>query len=138
MKLFLDDIRSPLDCFYHVKDNQALSFYKQNDWQIARNYQQFVDAIESHYKYFKRLPEVISFDHDLADEHYAPESAWDNYKDWEASQNFKEKTGYECAKWLVEFCQTKNLKLNLYFCHSMNPHGKLNILSMLSNFEKHS
>ena len=46
----------------------------------------------------------------------------------------KEKTGYDCAKWLVEYCLDNDLSLPKYQVHSMNPVGKKNILDYLSNF----
>ena len=46
-----------------------------------------------------------------------------------------EKTGYSCAKWLIDFCIDKDLPLPEYFCHSLNPGGKENILSILKNYK---
>ena len=60
---------------------------------------------------------MISFDHDLADEHYLKQN----------SQEFVEKIGYDCAKWLVEYCMDHYLDLPKFYCHSMNPVGKENI-----------
>lgn len=60
------------------------------------------------------LPDFISYDHDLGEG----------------------KTGYDCAKWLVEYCLENNLSLPEYAVHSQNPVGKENILTLLSNFEK--
>jgi hypothetical protein len=50
--------------------------------------------------------------------------------------SYKEKTGYHCAKWLVEYCLDKNLKLPDFQVHSMNPVGKANIQSYLDNFRR--
>ncbi|MDP9961886.1 cyclic-phosphate processing receiver domain-containing protein [Chryseobacterium lathyri] len=69
----------------------------------------------------KGLPEMISFDHDLADIHYLKPD----------SDEYAEKTGYECAKWLIEYCMDHYLDLPKFYCHSMNPVGKENILSLL-------
>jgi hypothetical protein len=74
----------------------------------------------------KGFPEIISFDHDLSDRHYI-----DPY-----FQEYVEKTGYDCAKWLVEHCMDNNLDLPKFYCHSMNPVGKNNIESLLNNFKK--
>lgn len=51
-------------------------------------------------------------------------------------QKTKEKTGMDCAKWLIEYCITNNLKLPKFYCHSMNPIGKDNITSILTQFSK--
>jgi len=49
---------------------------------------------------------------------------------------FIEKTGYDSAKWLVDFCINNNLELPNYLCHSQNPVGKENILKYLDNYIK--
>ncbi|UOE36979.1 cyclic-phosphate processing receiver domain-containing protein [Chryseobacterium oryzae] len=60
------------------------------------------------------LPDFISFDHDLGEE----------------------KTGYDCAKFLVEFCLDHQLCLPEYVVHSQNPVGKENIEKLFENFER--
>jgi len=50
---------------------------------------------------------------------------------------YKEKTGLECAKFLVEYCVNENIKLPEYLVHSANPPGKKNIESFLENAKKH-
>ena len=50
--------------------------------------------------------------------------------------DFKEKTGYDSAKWLIDYCLDNNLDLPLCFIHSMNPAGKENIEMLLNNFIK--
>lgn len=82
-------------------------------WTVVKSYDEFCFCIETH-----GLPKMISFDHDLADVHYNGDYS-------------TEKTGYDCAKWLVEYCVDNNLKLPEFECHSMNPVGKRNILSTL-------
>lgn len=112
--LFLDDIRYPVEAYHYTKQD----IFLRKDWHIVRNYEQFVSRILE-----KGLPEMISFDHDLADEHYLEPD----------SQEFAEKTGYDCAKWLVEYCMDNYLDLPQFYCHSMNPVGKENIESLLKN-----
>lgn len=128
--LWLDDIRDPNDPVWK-------SYIKTNPAEIVwvKNFQEFTSYIESN-----DLPEIISFDHDLADEHYTPEKYWDDYvssKAYQESQNYSEKTGHECAKWLVEYCLDRSLPLPEYFVHSMNPVGRDNILSTLRHYEKY-
>lgn len=48
-----------------------------------------------------------------------------------------EKTGFDCAKFLVEYCMENNLKLPEFYVHSMNPVGKDNIVNYLNNFKKY-
>lgn len=124
-KLFLDDFRIPMDCILHcLVPINIRSIYNSSDWVIVRNYKEFVDFIVE-----SGMPDFISFDHDLADIHY--------------SQDFSnpdainvEKTGYDCAKWLINYCMDNNLKLPNFVVHSQNPVGKKNIESILFNFKK--
>ena len=60
-KLFLDDVRRPKGTFSYM----GLSVFNEPNWVIVRNYYAFISLIEK-----KGIPEVIAFDHDLADEHY--------------------------------------------------------------------
>lgn len=132
-KLFLDDIRNPVHCitYMHTRIGPRNMVYMQNDWAICRNYKCFVSTIES-----MGLPEFISFDHDLAEEHYEIElmsaEEWENYH----MRSDREKTGYDCAKWLVDYCTDHNLKLPETAVHSMNPIGVQNITSYLKGAEK--
>ena len=126
--LFLDDIREPEHAFEYTKQEM---FLKQK-WEVVRNFDEFKSFIENN-----GLPTFISFDHDLADTHYTPEPLWTDYeksKEWQDKQIHKEKTGYECAKWLVEYCIGNKLKCPGYYCHSMNPVGKDKIVGLLRSF----
>ncbi len=120
-RLFLDDERMPKD----VKWIQL----PLGPWIIVRSYDEFVKTITE-----KGVPEFISFDHDLADAHY-PKSIEDAKKIIRY-EDYKEKTGFHCAKWLVEFCLDNNVKLPLYVVHSMNSVGRENINSFLANFKR--
>jgi len=132
-KLFLDDLRTPYSAYEYTRYTPFLV----SDWKIARNYNQFVKYIKSNWEKHQYFPELIAFDHDLSDSHYFPNSNWDNYVEWEKTQDFKEKNGYECAKWLVNFCVENDLDLPDWVCHSMNPVGRDNINFLLENFKKH-
>jgi hypothetical protein len=48
--------------------------------------------------------------------------------------NIKEKTGLDCAKWLVDYCIDNQLDLPKYYVHSANPIGRQNIINYLENF----
>ena len=61
----------------------------------------------------------------LADQHYhACMSGSDDYG--------PEKTGFDCAKWLVDFCHDNDVPFPRYTIHSMNPVGRLNIDEYIS------
>lgn len=113
MKLFLDDLRQPIEVFEMTK----LPIYKEKDWTIVRTYQEFVAIIEQF-----GMPVFISFDHDLGQK--------------SVHANGSEASGYDCAKWLVNYCLDKNYTLPHWFCHSMNPVGKQNITELLTAFGK--
>lgn len=130
--LFLDDFRTPkLVPQYDYATAIQAPFRKEEEWDVVCNYNEFVSYIQEYYEINKSLPELISFDHDLADEHYQAQTqeAIDN-------MNSEEKTGYDCAKWLADFCMDNDLKLPKYLCHSQNPTGKENITKFLDNFLK--
>ena len=118
--LFLDDIRLPGEVTW-VQLPTPLE-----PWKIVRNFDQFVSAIKCH-----GLPEFIAFDHDLSYEHYltAGEETI-NYS------TFGEKTGLDCAKWLVEYCRDLKVPLPRYVVHSMNPAGCRNIESYLDSYSR--
>lgn len=125
-KLFLDDERDP----YKVKWVQL----PLGPWTVVRTYNEFVKTITE-----KGLPEFVSFDHDLADEHYRPSmyNADKHYTNYYTDETFKERTGYECAVWLVNYCIDNKAQFPQYIVHSMNPIGKENIISYIENYKKH-
>lgn len=126
--LFLDDFRTPADCAKYMPNPE---FYLLNKWETVRSYDEFVRFIEKN-----GMPAVISFDHDLADEHYSQDMYSGNEVYDQHYKEFKEKTGLDCAKWVVDFCMDKNLDLPHYLVHSMNPAGGKNIWEYLENFRK--
>ena len=83
---------------------------KTKGWTIVRNYEEFVKHIEEN-----GLPEEISFDHDLGEDI---------------------KTGYDCAKWLCNYCWTNGIPIPTYNVHSANPVGRDNIIGILKSFEQ--
>ena len=123
--LFLDDDENRIPQKLHWIE---LPFV---NWIIVRTYDEFINCITNH-----GLPVMISFDHDLADNHYkeyhrANESA--KKLDY---NNYKEKTGYHCAQWLAQHCIDNKLGLPVCFVHSMNYMGKENIISVLESAKR--
>lgn len=145
-KLFLDDCRIPANCasYMHTRIGQSNIIYTEifvlysglcvslfpndgkHDWICVKDYKEFTDCIDK-----LGLPYLISFDHDLADEHYNVE-AMDKKEDYDKLyEKFGEKTGLDCAKWLVDFCSYHGVPTPKYVVHSMNPIGKINIENAL-------
>lgn len=120
-RLYLDDIRSPK---------------RDLDFDVVRSYDQFVNYILKN-----TMPTMISFDHDLANEHYNDYygSAWhkdpaDIVLDY---ANYREKTGKDAADFLIRFCMNNGVRLPPCTVHSKNTVGGENIISVLNNYLKH-
>jgi len=113
MKIFLDDIRCPSECasYMHKRIGKLNPIYLEGNWYVVRNYEQFQQAVIDH----SNIITHVSFDHDLADEHY---------------HSSMEKTGYDCAKWLKEYYDFREKSLPTMFVHSMNPVGTENIINL--------
>ena len=113
--IFLDDCRSSS----YLKDVRS--------WEVVRNYREFIKLITE-----KGIPEFISFDHDLSLEHY---SVSENENRELPYGDYKEKTGYHCSQWLIDYCLEHNIPLPNYQVHSMNPVGRDNIIQLLERFK---
>lgn len=82
---------------------------RSSGWIIVRSHDEFIDWISKN-----GVPEEISLDHDLG----------------------TDKTGYDCAKWLCEYCYVNGLPLPDWNVHSANPVGSSNIRQLLQSFER--
>ncbi|RQP15800.1 MAG: hypothetical protein EAS52_13900 [Parapedobacter sp.] len=81
---------------------------------MVRDFNQFVNYITEN-----GLPDLISFDHDLG-----------------VDENGETKlSGYDCAKWLVDYVMDHQVPLPRVLCHSQNPVGKENILKLFENYK---
>jgi hypothetical protein len=109
--LFLDDERFPRDVTWIHIDKTA-------PWEIVRSCGSAIKWVNEN-----GFPDVISFDHDLGEAHY-----YGNFDDG--------KTGYDFAKWLVEYdMATQSMPADFSFTiHSMNPIGASNIRNYLFNY----
>lgn len=119
--LFLDDRRNPF-----IMNSIVPTGVSRVLW--VRNYDEFVTWI-----YQNGLPDAVSFDHDLAPEHYTPAYFWDDYEESRKYQEWKkpqyvEKTGEDCADWLIEYVENNDVTVPKLFVHSANPVGADNII----------
>lgn len=134
MKIFLDDFRIPRNClnYMHTRIGDGLvKLYADEDWNIVTNYEEFKTEVMKH---FQKITH-ISFDHDLAEEHYNP-SMMVSDDDYDALyETFREPTGKECAEWLKNYYKKHNRQLPMILVHSMNPVGRQNILNVFLNFK---
>jgi hypothetical protein len=135
-KIYLDDVRTP------VNDPK----FPESEWTLVRSYSEFVQRVE---EIGLDNISIISLDHDLGPSamteyhnHVSPHYELDYSR-------ITEKTGYDCAKWLVERFYEKNPRyLNLarvikkekdfpfptVYVHSANPIGSANIMGYINNF----
>jgi hypothetical protein len=114
-RIYLDDVRTPI----------------HGEWIVVRNYDQFVDKVN---EIGLENIEFISLDHDLGDTAMAE---WYNnvYKNYTLDyNNIKEKTGYDCAKWLVEQWMDGKPVVDV-FTHSANAVGSANIMGYINNYK---
>lgn len=111
--LFLDDNRELKD----VAEYTGLDMYTTEEWVVARNYEEFVDYIQEF-----GMPNRISFDHDLGDVSDDPEH--------------NEMTGYDAAKWLIDYCLENDVLPPMYLTHTNNPVGNKNINDIIQSFIK--
>ena len=115
MRLYLDDVRTPKDA----------------DWEVVRSYDEFTAHIRLH---GLENYDLMSLDHDLGDtamtEYY--NNVHPNYTlDY---NNITEKTGLDCAKFLVAESMTKGIPLPAIYVHSANPIGSANIMGYINNY----
>jgi len=115
IRLYLDDVRTPKDA----------------DWQVVRSYDEFVAHIKMN---GLENYEVITLDHDLGDtamnEYYNNVSP--NYTlDY---NNIHEKTGLDCAKFLVAESMNTKIPLPQIYVHSANPIGSANMMGYINNY----
>ena len=135
-RLILDDLRTAQQCtvsngkFNYVPLLQ-LTETKPEDWVIVRNYDQFVQVIKE-----RGIPDFISFDHDL-DRSAMREYffAIENGKPFNYN-NVKEKTGLDCAKFLIDKCKESVRILPEITLHTANTLGWENINAELEAYRK--
>jgi hypothetical protein len=113
--LYLDDVRIPTT----------------DSWEVVRNYDEFVahikmNGLESY--------EVISLDHDLGEG--AMVEYYTNVKpNYELDYNrIPEKTGMDCARYLVAEAMNKKIPLPTIYVHSANPIGAANMIGYVNNY----
>lgn len=127
--LWLDDTRDPYAGTW-TEDYSPLIYPYTLVW--VKSYKEFISYVKEN-----GLPDAICFDHDLGD--VVEQLARSNGKSKKDARTLKqkEKTGHDCAKWLVDYCLDNKQKLPLWNVQSANPVGKENINMLLLAFKKH-
>ena len=104
--IWLDDMRNPADIRMDWLAYSPIGREVEVIW--LKDYYQFKKWVSKN-----GLPDGICFDHDLGED--TP-------------------SGYECAKWLVNYCLDNKLTPPVWSSQSANPVGKANINRLLRNF----
>lgn len=112
--LWLDDQRDPYKYFKkkadptNIAQTRIFNYYQNNifnkydvkfDW--VKSYEEFVNYI-----IHNGIPKFISFDFDL--------------KNARSNTDKKLPNGGDCAKWLINYCKEKGLKMPYCFAHTAN------------------
>jgi hypothetical protein len=125
--LFLDDYRYPKHCYEYIKDER----YLVSEWTTVKRHEEFIQILEKKFENGE-FPSLLSFDHDLDQEHYDQSM----YKGVNAYENkymeFKTPTGRRSAEYLVKFCHKNLLNLPECLIHTMNSAEKFRIQNTLS------
>lgn len=129
--LFLDDIRDPMECLAYTNEPR----YGTREWVVVRTHDEFVQTVVNKWANGE-FPELVSFDHDLADEHYDPTMyhGVDNYN--QVAESFKEKTGLDSANFFVQWCIDQSIQLPECLVHSMNPAGRERIKQSIHDYDR--
>lgn len=86
-------------------------YLEKDEYEVTwvKNYKDFCIYIEEN-----GVPDYVCFDHDLGED----------------------KTGYDCAKFLVEVCQKMNRDIPYFDIQSSNIVGKKNIRDLMNSWHK--
>jgi len=123
-RIYLDDMRTP-------EPSGTGWFSSTPEWIVVRNYEEFVSKIT---EIGLENIELISLDHDLGD------SAM---KEWHTNvyhnytlnyDNITEKTGMDCAKWLIEQW-LDGAPVCKVMIHSANAVGSANMMGYINNYK---
>jgi hypothetical protein len=118
--IYLDDVRVPVK----VREDEQ-------DWVVVRSYDEFVETIS---RIGIDNVELVSLDHDLgpqATRHFLRSTTKTSVFDYD---KVAEKTGYDCAKWLVNYAIDNGKRLPMVVVHSANPVGSANIMGFVNNY----
>lgn len=126
--LWLDDIRNPFE------DNwlEFSPIGRDVDTIWVKSYTQFIVWIMGN-----GLPDAICFDHDLGEDVARARVADGMSKRQARIKKRETMSGYDCAKWLVEYCMDNDLDLPKWNIQSANPVGADNIRGLLNNYTKY-
>ncbi len=128
--LWLDDLRNPFEGKWI--EEFAPEYLNSGSIIWVLNYEEFIEWIRKN-----GLPKKICFDHDLGED-VAIKLVSKGVNKKKAREVKKlAKSGYDCAKWLVDYCIDHDLQIPDWSIQSANPVGKENINGLLINAKNH-
>jgi hypothetical protein len=128
--LWLDDLRNPFEGKWI--EEFAPEYLNSGSIIWVLNYEEFIEWIRKN-----GLPQKICFDHDLGED-VAIKLVSKGINKKKAREVKKlAKSGYDCAKWLVDYCIDHDLQIPDWNIQSANPVGKENINGLLINAKNH-
>ena len=128
--LWLDDLRNPFEGKWI--EEFAPEYLNSGSIIWVLNYEEFIEWIRKN-----GLPQKICFDHDLGED-VAIKLVSKGINKKKAREVKKlAKSGYDCAKWLVDYCIDYDLQIPDWNIQSANPVGKENINGLLINAKNH-
>ncbi len=129
--LWLDDIRDPKDIIWidWMIDNGI----NPNEFNITwvKSYDEFTNWIKKN-----GLPSLICFGHDLGEDVAKGRVSKGMSKRQARILKRETLSGFDCAKWLIEFCLDNELNAPEFKIQSANPVGAENIKGLIENFRK--
>lgn len=141
--IWLDDLRDPTTNEWIEWISINVLFDKQlrkvSTWDSVKkimwlkNYDEFIKWIKDN-----DLPWAICFDHDLGSDIAREKVANGMSKSQARKEKKGTKTGFDCAKWLVEYCMDNKKSIPIYAIQSANVPGRENIDGLLQGFIKHN
>lgn len=127
--LWLDDYRNPTE-------DDWLAFSPIHDYDHViwvKNYNEATEWVNKN-----GLPYAMCLDHDLGfNKQLEYRGMGKSKKESRRLSREYEKTGYDFAKFIIDYCIDRNLDLPYYNFQSANPIGKKNMEELFKNFNKY-
>ena len=107
--LWLDDLRDPSKMDWLIRYAHEYYYKKENKVYWVKSYEEFIEWINKN-----GLPTKIAFDHDLGLGY----------------------SGYDAAKWIIDYCMDRNEPIPEWVVQSSNPVGRRNIDQLLYRYKE--
>jgi hypothetical protein len=126
--IWLDDTRRPTA---DMPMNIFTDIFGKGDVDTIwiQSFSDFVEEIHTN-----GVPDYISFDYDLALPNHLKRVQGGLSKRKSRKLKAYEKNGYDCAKFLGDFCTENHIRFPIYFIHSENKQGKAEIDNIIRDY----